>query len=86
MLQDSPNTSFHLEPLQSTSSPVSFCQNSFSPQMSRNVPSVDERMVTIGVIFLSIPSRLLRRLFDLVQAADLQGAGSGHKCQLGICV
>ena len=54
--------------------------------MSRNVPSVDERMVTIGVIFLSIPSRLLRRLFDLVQAADLQGAGRGHKCQLGICV
>ena len=84
--KDSPNISFHPQPLQRTSSPVSFCQNSFSLQTSRNMPSMDERMVVISVVFPSIPSCLLRRLFDLIQAADLRGAGRGHKGQLGICV
>lgn len=58
------------------------------PVKDQDQASCEEKDCRDGCRLPSFPfSLLLRRLFELVQVADLQGAAArGHQCQLGICV
>lgn len=82
------HTSFPWEPPQSIESTISFCPKFRFPVKDQDQASCEEKDCGDGCRLPSFPfSLLLRRLFELVQVAGLQGAAArGHQCQLGICV
>lgn len=82
------HTSFPWEPPQSIESTISFCPKFRFPVKDQDQASCEEKDCGDGCRLPSFPfSLLLRRLFELVQVADLQGAAArGHQCQLGMCV